>query len=70
MSTKEIIEHIARLPMAKRIRLLEEALRGIREKESKGALAKAAAALEKDYRENKALTAFTAIDMDAFYEAR
>lgn len=56
--------------MGRRIRLLEETLRGIREKASSTALSKAAAALEKDYRENKALSAFTAIDMDGFYEAR
>lgn len=70
MSTKELIARIERLPMAQRIKLMEETLRGMRQKESKAALAKAAAALEKDYRENKALTAFTAIDFDNFYEAR
>lgn len=70
MRTKELIEQIERLPVDRRIRLLEETLRGIREKASSTALSKAAAALEKDYRENKALTAFTAIDMDGFYEAR
>lgn len=70
MRTKELIEQIERLPMGRRIRLFEETLRGIREKASSTALSKAAAALKKDYRENKALTAFTAIDMDGFYEAR
>lgn len=31
---------------------------------------KTATAWEKDYRENKALTVLTAIDMDGFHEAR
>jgi len=70
MRTKELMEQIERLPVARRIRLMEQTLRNMRVKESKVAMSKAAAALEKDYRENKALIAFTAIDMDGFYETR
>lgn len=70
MSTKELIEEIQRLPVAERIRVLEATLRSLREKELKHSLSIAAEALETEYRSNKALTAFTDIDMDAFYEAR
>jgi hypothetical protein len=70
MSTKELIEEIQRLPIAERIRILEATLRSLREKELKSTLSMAADALETEYRTNKELTAFTDIDLDAFYEAR
>ncbi|MBX2978700.1 MAG: hypothetical protein KF905_05335 [Flavobacteriales bacterium] len=70
MSTKELIEEIQRLPVAERIRVLEATLRSLREKELKHTLSIAAEELETEYRSNKGLTAFTDIDMDAFYEAR
>ncbi len=70
MRTKELIEQVERIPMDRGTRLLEETVRGIREKASSSALSKAAAVLEKDCRENKALTAFTAVGMDGFHEVR
>ena len=70
MSTKEIVAEIERLPMASRIRLIEEALRTIRTAQARSSLSKAATALHKDYVNDKSLTAFTSIDLDRFYEAR
>ena len=70
MSTKELIAEKERLPMAKRIRLLEDALRSLRVKEVKRGMTAAARALRSDYVEDKSLTMFTAIDLDTFYEAR
>lgn len=70
MSTKELIEEIQRLPVSERIRILEATLRSLREKELKHTLSMAAEALEAEYRTNQELTAFTHIDLDAFYEAR
>ncbi len=70
MSTKELIAEIERLPVAERIRVLEATLRSLRNKELKNTLSIASEALEVDYRPDKSLTAFTDIDLDAFYEAR
>lgn len=70
MRTKDLVEQIEQPPMDKRTCLWKNPLRGICKKASSSMLSKAAAALEKDYRENKALPAFTAIDMDGFDEAR
>ena len=70
MSTKELATEIERLPMASRIRLLEEALRSLRVKELEQNMLNAAQALKADYTNDKVLTAFTAIDLDKFYEAR
>jgi hypothetical protein len=70
MSTKELIAEIERLPMTKRIQLLEETLRGLRKDQTRLAMTKAAKALEAAYRKGGDLTAFTAIDLDTFYEAR
>jgi hypothetical protein len=70
MSTKELIAEIERLPMTKRIQLLEETLRGLRKDQTRLAMTKAAKALEAAYRKGGDLTAFTAIDLDTFSEAR
>ncbi len=59
-----------RLPLDSRIHFLESALRSLRAAERKQLMAKAATALSADYRSDKELTAFTAIDLDTFYEAR
>ena len=67
---KAFMEALDRLPPAQRMPLLENTLRALRSSALKGKMAKAAAALEAEYRTNKMLTAFTAIDADGFYEAR
>ena len=69
MSTKEIIQSINNLPFKQRIVIIEKVLKSLLEKtESK--LEKAARALASEYLNDKDLTAFTAIDLDRFYEAR
>lgn len=70
MSTKELIAEIERLPVTKRIHLLEETLRGLRMEQTRQAMSKAAKALEEVYRKGGELTSFTTIDLDTFYEAR
>jgi len=70
MSTKELIAEIQRSPLAKRIRLLEASLQGLRKQQTQQAMSKAAKALEGAYRKGGDLTAFTSIDLDTFYEAR
>lgn len=70
MRTKEIIEEIQRLPVVKRMQVIEKTLKSIRESEEQNKMNKAASALLKDYQTDKALTAFTDIDFEDFYEAR
>jgi hypothetical protein len=69
MSTKEILQGIKRLPFHERLLVIEKALKTLHE----GAdtqLEKAAKALLTDYKKDKNLTAFTALDFEKFYEAR
>lgn len=70
MKANEIIKEISRLPVNKRIFIVERTLKSIREVEENDALEKAAGALLHDYSTDKELTIFTGIDFDKFYEAR
>jgi hypothetical protein len=70
MGTKELIAEIERLSVAEKNRVLEAALRSMREKDLKHSVSVAAEAMEHEYRTNKQLTEFTDIDLDAFYEVR
>lgn len=58
MSTKELMAEIERLPVAMRIRLLEETLQGLRKDQTRQAMSKAAKALEGAYRQGGDHTAF------------
>ena len=69
MSTREILQSIRQLPFNERLSIIEKALKTLHEsKDTK--LEKAANALMADYKTDKELTAFTAIDFENFYEAR
>jgi hypothetical protein len=70
METKEIIQQIENLPVEKRMLIIEQALKSIREKEIKGKMNKAVEDLQEEYKTNKDLTAFTEIDFENFYEPR
>lgn len=70
METREIIRAIKKLPVSKRILIVERILKTIRENEMSAHMEHAADALNKDYREDKELTAFTVLDYEAFYETR
>lgn len=70
MRTNEIIKEIQRLPVQKRIYVIEKAIHSIRKQEDKNELKKAADKLLIDYESDKELTAFTNIDFEDFYEAR
>ena len=70
MSPKELLAEIERLSVADRVRILEETLRGLKKEQQQESMRKAAEALEEVYRNSVELTAFTAIDPDAFHEAR
>lgn len=70
MRTDEIIEEIKRLPVSKRIYVIEKTIRSIRTQEDKNIMRKAADALLTDYKTDNELTAFTNLDFVDFYEAK
>ena len=70
MKNTELIKEIQKLPLRKRIYIIERTLRLIRKQEEANQMEIAAESLYKDYKDNKELTAFTNIDFENFYEAR
>ncbi|MBF9253083.1 hypothetical protein I2I11_07250 [Pontibacter sp. 172403-2] len=70
MGMIEIIREIKRLPMDKRLRIVEQTLKSIRETENKNQLRRAAIALYGDYATDKELTSLTSLDFEDFYETR
>jgi hypothetical protein len=69
MSTREILQSIRQLPFNERLSIIEKTLKTLHESKDTQ-LEKAANALMADYKTDKELTAFTAIDFENFYEAR
>ena len=69
MSSKEILQGIKRLPFKERILVIERALKTLHQS-ADSQLEKAAKVLLSDYKKDKDLTAFTALDFENFYEAR
>jgi hypothetical protein len=70
METKEIIKAIKKLPVAKRMLIIERTLRTIRESETRKRMTDAADGLYDDYSVDQELTAFTLLDCESFYETR
>ena len=70
MRTDEIIKEIQRLPIQKRILVIEKTIHSIRKHEERNEMINAADVLETAYKSDKELTAFTNIDFEDFYEAR
>lgn len=70
MGTKELIKEIQRLPVDKRIWIVERILKSIRDHELNHEMNNAADVLENDYRTDQELTEFTDLDYDDFCEAR
>lgn len=70
MGTAEILKEIKKLPINKRMLVVEQTLKSIREKEAKEKMTLAVDTLLDDYKYDKDLIAFTQIDYEAFYEAR
>jgi hypothetical protein len=70
MKTNEIIREIQRLPISKRIYVVEKTIHSIRTQEDKNVMKKAADTLYGDYKTDKELTAFTNLDFVDFYEAK
>ncbi len=70
MKTNELIKEIKRLPLSKRIYVIEQAIHSIREQEEKKQMKRAVDLLFDDYKSDKNLTAFTTLDFEDFYETK
>lgn len=70
MRTDELIREIQKLPVQKRIYVIEKSLHSLRNQEEKKAMNEAAELMWPDYKSDKELTAFTKIDFEDFYETR
>ncbi len=70
MKTDELIKEIKRLPVSKRILVIEKTLQSIRVEDDQNAMLYAAETLSSDYKADGELTIFTNIDFDNFYETK
>ena len=70
MRTDELIREIQKLPVQKRIYVIEKSLHSLRNQEEKKAMNEAAELMWPDYKSDKELTAFTKIDFEDFYETK
>jgi len=70
MRTNELIKEIQRLPISKRIFVLENAMHDIRMFEDKKMMKNAAHALCFDYKTDVELTEFSKIDFEDFFETK
>jgi hypothetical protein len=70
MRTNELIKEIQRLPIQKRIFVIEKSIHSLRKHEDTSQMKKAADTLYSDYSSDKELIAFTNLDFEDFYEAR
>ena len=70
MKAKELIKEIQKLPVRKRIYVIERSMHLLRKQEEEEQMKKAADELYEDYLSDKELTVFTNLDLEKFYEAR
>jgi hypothetical protein len=70
MQTLEIIQEIQRLPLSKKLYVVEETIKSIKKDEINLQMEQAVNDLYTEYKTNKELTAFTSLDMEKFYETK
>jgi len=70
MRTTELIKEIEKLPVQKRIFVIERTLQSIRRNEENSQMKKAAEQLYHDYTADSELSAFSDLDYAEFYETR
>jgi len=70
MKPRELIKEIQKLPVRKRIYVIERSMHLMRKQEEEVQMKKAADDLYEDYLSDKELTAFTNLDFENFYETR
>lgn len=70
MRTNELIKEIQRLPIQKRMFVIEKTIHSLRKQENTNEMKKAASTLFSDYMSDKELVVFTNLDFEDFYETR
>ncbi len=70
METEEIIKEIKKLSTSDRLKIIEKTAKTIQDDDKKEQMRRAADQLYGDYKDNADLTAFTALDLEDFYETR
>ncbi len=70
MKTNELIKEIKKLPVPKRIYVIEKTIQSIRIQDDRDTMLYAAEALLPDYNTDKELTVFTNLDFEDFYETK
>lgn len=70
MKTEQLIKELQKLPVEKRMYVIERSIQIIRKGEEDDQIKKAVNELCEDYRSDKELTAFTALDLENFYETK
>lgn len=69
MTTANIIDELDRLPLTDKLFVIEHTLKSIKTEKEENTKA-AVESLYDDYKSDKELTAFTALDTELFYETR
>lgn len=70
MQTTDLMQEILRLPLSKRIYVVEETIKSIKKEETQHQIEMAANELYVDYVSDKELTSFTSLDFENFYETK
>ena len=70
METREILKAIKKLPVSKRMFIVERTLKTMIESETRKKMASAAESLIEDYKINNELIAFSQLDYEDFYETK
>jgi hypothetical protein len=70
MQTIDLLKEIQRLPLTKRIFIIEETLKSIKQEEMKHQMEMAVSELHEDYVNDVELTSFTSLDIENFYETK
>ena len=67
MNTSELIKEIKKLPVSKRIYIIEKTVHSLRESEEKKRITKVVEEMSEDYKTDADLTAFTNIDFEQVF---
>ena len=70
MKPSQILQEIERLPIQRRMWIIEKTLKSVREIENRKNMEFAVEELYEDYKRNHELTVFTDLDLENFYETR
>lgn len=70
METYKLIEEIQKLPIQKRMFVIEKTMYSLRKQNEENEMKKAVDILYFDYMNDKELTAFTDLDFENFYETK